>query len=205
MRGENGNDTFLIGFGQEIIDGGTGIDTVNYSAAYRPTGVNVNLATGLITDSDGTSDSISNVENVVGTMHSDIITGNSSNNLLDGRQGNDIISGGAGVDNLYGREGSDIFLFEAASAFNGNDYIQDFSTVEGDVIDISDLLFGYDPLTDDITDFVMLGENTYDSYIHVDTDGSGGVETFRQILTIENVTGLGDVEDMITNGQLLVA
>ncbi len=51
----------------------------------------------------------------------------------------------------------------------------------------------------------MLGENTYDSYILVDIDGTGTAETFRQILTIENVTGLSSIEDMIANGQLLIA
>ena len=91
--------------------------------------------------------------------------------MLLGGEGDDILYGGDGLDNLYGQEGADTFIFESVSAYNNRDNIRDFSLAENDKIDLSDLLAGYDPLSDLITDFVQITDNGTHSYVAVDADG----------------------------------
>jgi Ca2+-binding RTX toxin-like protein len=50
------------------------------------------------------------VENVVGTVYRDIITGSSVANVISGGGGDDIIDGGAGSDTLDGGTGNDTIL-----------------------------------------------------------------------------------------------
>ncbi|QQG36423.1 MAG: type I secretion C-terminal target domain-containing protein [Micavibrio aeruginosavorus] len=76
------------------------------------------------------------------------------------------LAGGDGLDTLYGGAGADIFLFEAANAYNDTDAINGFDYVDGDKLDLSDLLSGYDSLTENLADFVMVSDGTAtDSYM----------------------------------------
>ncbi|WP_354535659.1 calcium-binding protein, partial [Ralstonia sp. 1138] len=52
-------------------------------------------------------DTISNIENVVGTSLNDRLTGDANSNVLSGGDGNDIINGGAADDVLRGGAGDD--------------------------------------------------------------------------------------------------
>ena len=103
----------------------------------------------------------------------------------------------------------DATLFNIGWSFAGDfgsatsDTITDFRVAEGDVIDISDVLFGYDPLTDAITDFVQITDSGVDSIVSVDSDGGG--DNFVQIVTLKNVTGLTNEEALETNGTLIAA
>ena len=63
--GGTGNDTIYSRDGADTIDGGAGIDVVDYSLLAMP-GVTVDLSTGIATQANGSSDSLSNVENVRG-------------------------------------------------------------------------------------------------------------------------------------------
>ena len=115
LMGEAGDDTLVGGNGSDILDGGSGVDTVDYSDASN--GVTVNLLTGNTTeDGFGHTDTLANLENVVGTQSKDFLTGdhnanhligNRHHDRLDGQQGNDTLDGGEGNDTLYGREGDD--------------------------------------------------------------------------------------------------
>ena len=53
---------------------------------------------GKISAFAGTPTTPANLENVRGTLHDDIVVGNSANNVLEGRQGRDRISAGGGRD-----------------------------------------------------------------------------------------------------------
>ena len=77
------------------------------------------------------------------------------------------------------------------------------SLAQSDKIDISDLLQGYDPLTDAITDFVQITTSGANSILKVDVDG--GANNFVQIATINGVTGLTDETALIASGHLLAA
>lgn len=65
-----------------------------------------NLATGIATDLG----IVSNVENLTGGSADDILIGNSSANVILGRDGNDILIGGAGSDTLNGDNGRDLVI-----------------------------------------------------------------------------------------------
>ncbi|WP_257275182.1 hypothetical protein [Endozoicomonas sp. SESOKO4] len=53
------------------------------------------------------SDTLRNIENLVGTNNADTLTGDSNNNSLSGMGGNDTLRGGAGADTLDGGAGED--------------------------------------------------------------------------------------------------
>ena len=78
--GSNLNDTFIDGAGNNVIDGGAGIDTIEFNGIAA--GVTVNLANGTATGQG--SDILRNIENVVGSNLNDTITGNAGNNVIDG-------------------------------------------------------------------------------------------------------------------------
>lgn len=65
--------------------------------------------------------------------------------------------------------GADIFVLSDAGAV---DTIADFSSAEGEVLDIADTLDGYDPLNDAISDFVNMTSNGSDTTISVDVNGA---------------------------------
>ena len=86
LDGRAGNDT---------LDGGAGTDTAEYNQASGA--VQVNLALGTATGADG-NDTLISIENVRGSVHGDLLTGNAGANVLEGLAGNDTLSGGAGSD-----------------------------------------------------------------------------------------------------------
>ncbi|MEH2325019.1 MAG: calcium-binding protein [Nostoc sp.] len=133
LTGSNANESFLGGFGDDIIDGGGGIDTVEYG--FVGSRVVVDLASGFATGGAGT-DFILNVENVKGSIFDDILTGSSGANVLNGDNGNDALNGGAGADNLTGGGGRDTFIFQfGQSLVSASDRITDF-TIGTDKIDL---------------------------------------------------------------------
>ena len=107
LLGQAGNDTLSGGAGDDTLDGGSGTDTASYEAATAA--VTVNLQAG--TASGEGSDTLTNIENVIGSSNADLITGRDtdllSGNVLDGRDGNDTLDGSGGSDSLLGGIGND--------------------------------------------------------------------------------------------------
>ena len=124
-------DMFGNGFasyGNEVVDGGTGVDTMDFSG-YAKSGIVVNLATGQIAgggDAGSGTVAVSNVERVITGAFNDRFTGSTAANLFDGRGGNDTLSGGAGNDTLTGGTGQDFFVFENAPTAANVDRVTDF-------------------------------------------------------------------------------
>ena len=105
ISGGGGNDTMGGGAGADSIDGGNGLD---YSTYFTAPGVTtVNLTTGSASDGTGSTDTLTNVENVLGSNQADTITGSAGSNALYGFNGNDNISGSDGDDFLNGGNGTD--------------------------------------------------------------------------------------------------
>jgi len=157
-----GPDLVFAGAGDDIIkatindgfdayDGGTGSDTVDYSALTAS--VTVQLGVGILGNlpgfaqgSQSATDLLNSIENASGGQGNDAITGSGSNNTLDGRSGNDVIAGGRGADTiigglgndtLTGGPGTDTFVFKPHF---GNDRITDFDadpTGGQDLLDLS--------------------------------------------------------------------
>ena len=139
MFGNTGNNT-LVGYGgADQIYGGAGIDTASYTASEAA--VTVNLATNFNSGGDAEGDYLQEIENVAGSAFNDHLTGNSGNNQLSGLGGADILSGGLGLDILQGGTEADTFVFAAVneSAVATPDQILDFSTAQGDKIDLSQI------------------------------------------------------------------
>lgn len=106
--GGNGDDLIVGGDGADILDGGAGIDTASYAGS--DSGVDVNLSTGLGSGGHAEGDTLSGIENLIGTHHNDTLTGNSGTNVLTGGAGNDVLDGGSGSDTfIFGQgDGSDV-------------------------------------------------------------------------------------------------
>ena len=217
IEGLGGRDVLEGGAGADIIDGGAADDYTRYTRSESAVDVDLTRATQLGGDAEG--DILIDIENVTGSAFDDTLTGDAGRNILRGENGNDTLdgaagndllfggrgddtlNGGLGADNLYGQDGADTFLFEAASAFDARDTLRDFDLAEGDVIDVSDLLAGYDPLQDAITDFIEITTSGDDSFLAVDTDG--GADNFIEVARIVNVTGLEDEVALETAGTIV--
>ena len=117
LNGGAGDDLLRGGLGKDVLIGGTGIDTVSYSAATAA--VNVNLTTGLATGADG-SDTLSTIENIIGSAFADTLTGNAGNNALTGGTGVDTFTVSAGIDTItdLGNGGADILTVAAGATAN---------------------------------------------------------------------------------------
>lgn len=108
VYGEDGTDNFFVSNGIDGFDGGNGTDTYNFYAATAGITVNMSLGSGqVVNDGFGNTETIANVENIIGTAFVDTITGSTAANVLEGREGNDTLNGGAGADTLYGGDGND--------------------------------------------------------------------------------------------------
>ena len=89
LQGEAGNDTFKAtsaADGADIIDGGIDSDTLDYSALGSSNKITVTLGnegtSASVFVTSGDTDSVVNIENIIGTQGNDTITGNSSANTL---------------------------------------------------------------------------------------------------------------------------
>ncbi len=225
LKGANGDDILNGGAGKDVIYGGTGADIINGGsgwdiAHYGDSTTAVNIDMSLTTQIGGIAqgDSLIGIEVVTGSVYDDVILGNSArnnlrgnngddilrgqdgNDVMSGQNGNDTLYGGAGNDDLYGNAGADTFVF---STNGGSDTVKDFKLSENDKLDISDLLSGYDPLNDVISDFVQITDDGTHSFLKVDTDG--GADNFVQIATLTGVTGLTIETGLETSGVIITA
>ena len=101
-----------------------------------------------------------------------------------------------------GRNGADTFYF--MNADTGMDTIADFNVNQGDALNLADMLSGYDPLNDIISDFVTFTASGSNTIVAVDKDGSGSAYSAQNIATLNGITGL-NADDMVNNGSLIVA
>ncbi|MCW2267568.1 retention module-containing protein [Pseudomonas sp. JUb96] len=167
LHGGDGNDLLIGGAGNDVLDGGAGIDTASYAGAASGVTVSLNTTGAQNTLGAGT-DTLTGIENLVGSDHSDTLTGNDLANLLKGGLGNDTLLGGGGDDvlvggpgnnTLTGGAGSDTFLWQQGN--NGHDLVTDF-TPGTDRLDLSQLLQGENATSASL-----------DDYLHFKVTGSG--------------------------------
>jgi Ca2+-binding RTX toxin-like protein len=109
LFGEGENDTLSGGGGNDLLVGGAGTDTVSYDGA--PSAVRVSLAATSAQDTLGAgTDTIGEVESLVGSAFNDQLYGTSGINSISGLAGNDTIEGGGGSDTLDGGPGTDDYV-----------------------------------------------------------------------------------------------
>ena len=114
------NNTFTLAMGaSNIIWDGGGTDTIDGSALaqaltlYLEPGYwgYIGSKSSLISDAGQITVNFGSViENAIGGVAADTITGNTADNRIAGMSGNDTLSGGSGNDWLDGGEGNDAFL-----------------------------------------------------------------------------------------------
>jgi Ca2+-binding RTX toxin-like protein len=124
LIGSNFNDTLSGNVGNNVLDGGLGVNTVSYTRSTAGVVVDLSLAVAQNTIGAG-FDTLRNFQNITGSRFSDTLTGTSGNNVIDGGAGYDTVSyanagasvvvslaiiapqvtGGAGTDTLLNLEG----------------------------------------------------------------------------------------------------
>jgi Ca2+-binding RTX toxin-like protein len=186
LTGSTFNDTLLGNAGNNVLNGGAGIDTVSYANATAGVTVNLGLTTGQNTVGAGT-DTLVNFENLTGSNFNDSLTGNSVNNTLIGGLGIDQLNGGAGIDTLTGNSGADSFIFNTTlNATTNKDSITDFNVVD-DTLVLENAIFtkftatgalpagtfvsGAGAVAADANDFLVY--NTTTGSLSYDADGNG--------------------------------
>lgn len=135
LTGGSGASRFVGNAGNDYMDGGPGADTVDYGAETGPNGVYVNLlgrgqysdlvgpdgnvmAPDTAFDTWGDLDTVTNIGNVIGTAHDDVIYGGNHDNDLQGGAGDDILLGGGRDDTIDGGDGVDTAIYRG----NRSDY-----------------------------------------------------------------------------------
>jgi Ca2+-binding RTX toxin-like protein len=135
----------------------------------------------------------------------DIAYGEAGDDNISGGAGDDILSGGDGYDILRGGPGSDTFVFEADTVFNNIDNIADFNRSQGDKLDISDVLIGYNPVSSDINDYLSVVSNsTTTKTLYIDRDGSGTDYISQAAILFTGANSISTVNDLLNNGHLIL-
>ncbi|NJC41137.1 microcystin-dependent protein [Brevundimonas alba] len=153
VEGGSGDD-FLSGRGGvDLLDGNTGSDTADYGQAAGA--VTASLFEGAASnDGDGSTDTLSEIENIQGSAFGDRLTGDGSVNRLTGGSGDDTLEGRGGADLLFGGTGSDTASYALAgsavlvqlglnTAHDGEGGIDTLNAIENVTgSDFNDTLFG---------------------------------------------------------------
>ncbi len=154
LYGEAGADRLFGGAGADVLAGEAGVDTASSSYADSNAAVQVDLGRGTATGGHAEGDTLTGIDNLIGSRHSDSLTGDAhanrlwdaGNDRLFGSGGNDVLVGGAGADTLDGEGGADTFRYSAAAdstpAAAGRDQFLHFSGAgggDGDKLDLSGL------------------------------------------------------------------
>ncbi len=193
LYGGSGNDLFDMSFGSgtsygaDTIDGGSGIDTVDFHAALSAVFIDIGAGTARGGGEAGAGSArLISVENAIGGAFADNISGNSLANTLAGGAGNDRIVGRSGNDSLDGGLGRDTL-----NGGSGHDFLL------GGVNDgAGDKLIGGDG-NDTLNGWVEGFRS--DSDQHVDTlDGGLGNDTYYVDHTGDVLTDAGGRDTVVT-------
>jgi len=142
-----GNDTIEAGTGTNYIDGGTGSDTISYknitNSNKEGITLNLSLATAQVINST-TTDTLVNIENVIGSKYDDfinfdntVILKDKKIHILEGYEGSDKIYGAYNsVNVIYGNTKEDPFGSRGIFNFGSN------RDEYGNIIKYDDWLYG---------------------------------------------------------------
>ena len=115
LRGEGGADKLYGEGGDDTFDGGLGTDAANFSSS-------LGAITASLTDNTATgegSDTLTGIENLVGSSRNDTLTGSDGNNTITGGGLGDSLTGLGGADTLNGGGGPD--SVNSQDGVDGND------------------------------------------------------------------------------------
>ncbi|MEP3892145.1 MAG: hypothetical protein ABJN69_16930 [Hellea sp.] len=171
--------------GADVMDGGTGIDTVSY--ANSSVAITVDLATATGTGGDAEGDSYISIENAQGSNFDDTLIGDAEDNVFFGSDGSDSYDGGSG-NNI-------VDYSISASAINAGDQFTNIQSVVGS--DLNDVITG---TTDGAALLAGLGADRFLGNSGADfMDGGAGFDTMdyrnatsRVVFNVESGGTLGD-------------
>ncbi|MGZ9738101.1 beta strand repeat-containing protein [Pseudomonas sp. GNP012] len=103
LTGNALNNVLYAGWGNNILDGGAGFDTVSYEHA-GPVAIFLNQFFEQVSGGAGV-DTLIDIESVIGSVQNDTLIGNADANTLDGNGGWDIVAGLGGNDTLMAEGG----------------------------------------------------------------------------------------------------
>lgn len=149
-------------------------------------------------DADEILEGTSEEDFLIGKGGDDVLHGFGGADGLHGGAGNDILVGGGGTDLLIGGAGADLFVF--AEGDTGMDVIADFKAGDGDRLDLSGWLAGFDPETEALSDHVTLRLEDGGTIVSILSNG----ETI-DLVRLEDATGLPDLADFIQTEASLLA
>ena len=134
----------------------------------------------------------------------DRLFGHDGDDVLEGGIGDDVLDGGAGLDTILSGLGRDVVIFNLLTGFekdslggNDQDVWQDFNLLEGDKIDISELLIG-DVSKTNLNQYIYFEKNFNNIILSVDRDGSGEQYESSRFLTLTNQLQIKSLEDIIS-------
>ena len=195
LRGWGGNDLLEGGAGGDVLYGGAGDDTADY--AQSAVHVVINLANGYANGGDATGDTLSEIENLIGSAHEDFLSGDASENVLVGGSGNDTLRGWGGDDILYGGADADLLdggqqddqMFGGAGGDTfffrpgwGRDIVGDY---EDDIDEIDLTLYGFTDTTAALAFATEVGNDTVFEFASGET------------LTVRNATKAELQDDLV--------
>lgn len=216
-----GSDSALIewlegGAGNDTLDGGAGTDFVSYiNTGGRA--VTVNLGTQTAADANGGTDTLVDIEGVLGTNFNDTITGSDGTaiEIFTGNGGNDSIDGAGGIDladylSSTAAVAVDLAAQSAQDGLGGTDRLLGIEGVRGS--GLHDTLQGSDAdesFNGRAGNDVLDGRGGFDVADYFDakagvtaslvtgkaSDGFGGTDT---LLAIEGLSGSRDFADRLT-------
>jgi Ca2+-binding RTX toxin-like protein len=193
LYGGNGSDFFVVNStGDMVYDNGasTDVDTVKSFITYTLGSTIEDLLLAGAATINGT-----------GNASANWMIGNTANNKLTSLGGNDTLDGGLGNDTMTGGTGSDTFVKHSIA--EGLDTITDFQVGWGaDVLDIANMLVGYDSLTSNINDFVNFASSGKNTTVMIDVDGTGTDAVFVDSIILTGVNNIS-VDLMLGLGNLV--
>ena len=190
LTGNGGSNIITGGLGNDVLDGGAGTDTASYDTAFGGVTVNLGLVGAQNTVNAGT-DTLSNFENLKGSIHNDTLTGNAASNVIIGDQGNDVLNGDAGIDTASyetAKAGVVVSLLLAGVGQNtgnaGTDTLLNFENLRGSNFN--------DTLTGDAGGNTLLGGLGNDTMT-----GNGGADSFVFNTALNAATNTDIITDFI--------
>jgi|LGVF01.1.fsa_nt_gb T1SS-143 domain-containing protein len=150
---------------------------------------------------------------LIGGSGDDHLHGGTGNDILHGDSGDDILHGNSGNDSLSGGLGADTFAWhlgdQGTTISPAIDTMSDFSTSEGDKLDLSDLL--QDENSGNLENYLHFEQEGSDTVVHISHDGFFAADDYHaadQLIVLEGVdlsshgSDAAIIELLRTNGHL---
>ncbi|WP_226505351.1 tandem-95 repeat protein [Pseudomonas sp. MWU16-30317] len=215
VTGSTGND---ILFGDMVTftpTSGTAVEGAEALRAYVTSATNSTSSvsdetlhqyiTNHITEFNGSIATTAGTLNVSTTGGNDTLLGGDGNDILFGQGGNDTLQGGAGNDILLpgsgnnilsGGTGADTFMWLKGDT--GTNVIKDFSTTEGDKLDLSDLL--QTATVTNISDYIKATTDSTGTTLSINSSGKIATAAADVTIHVDNVSWSNDTIKSLVAG-----